>query len=223
MSLMSAIATKLGIVTTLSSQPASLAEERREVARSRIIRAARAQLAERGLSTTVDDIALAAHVSRRTVFRHFETREGLLAAALEDSLHSYQQHMKLTPPDEDADVDAWLASLLHTAHRLNARNGRAYLELAANESDLTGEIAAVTAERRHRRADQATWVATQTWRAHGGRGNPPHWVIDAFAIHLSGFTTASLSLDFGRSPDDVAMGSARVLRATVEAALAAAR
>jgi AcrR family transcriptional regulator len=47
----------------------SLLEEHRRTARERILRAARVVLAERGLAARVEDVAEAAAVSRRTVFR----------------------------------------------------------------------------------------------------------------------------------------------------------
>ena len=58
------------------------------------------------------------------------------------------------------------------------------------------------------------------WQARGGRGAPPAWLGDAVAVHLSGFTTQSLTGDFGRTPDEVARLSARVLEAALAAALA---
>jgi hypothetical protein len=39
-------------------------------------------------------------------------------------------------------------------------------------------------------------------------------------VHLSGFTTQSLTGDFGRTPDEVARVSATVLEAALTAALA---
>jgi len=47
-----------------------LADEQRDVARSRILVAAMTVLAQRGLDATVDDVAEASGVNRRTVFRH---------------------------------------------------------------------------------------------------------------------------------------------------------
>jgi AcrR family transcriptional regulator len=199
----------------------SLAEEQRDVARARIVRAARKVLADRGLATTIDDVAEAAGVSRRTVFRHFATREGLIAVALREGLRSYA-HQIPPPPDGD-DVGPWLLDVLLAAHRLNAGNGRIYWELSALEPELTGELAAAAAERRERRKRFAANVTSRMWAARGGRGKPPRWLFDTVAVHLSGFTTQSLAGDFGRKPDDVARVSARVLEAALTAALAEAQ
>ena len=51
-------------------------------------------------------------------------------------------------------------------------------------------------------------------------GRPPGWLADAVAVHLSGFTTQSLAGDRGRSPDEVAHVSARVIESVLASALA---
>lgn len=197
----------------------SLDDDRRDDSRARILRAARLVLAERGLSATVDDVAARAEVSRRTVFRHFETRERLLAEAFDAGVRSYTQQIPTEGPRSDDDADAWLMRMLLAVHRLNSGNGRVYWELAGSEQDLTGELAVVAAARRKRRKHFASWVATTMWRAGGGEGRPPIWLVDAFAVHLSAFTTAALSVDFSRSAEEVAAVSGRVLRAALAAAL----
>ncbi|HLM65118.1 MAG TPA: TetR/AcrR family transcriptional regulator [Acidimicrobiales bacterium] len=195
----------------------SLLDEQRDLARSRILKAAQRALAARGLVTTVDDVAEAAGVSRRTVFRHFASRERLFAAAIREGLRTYAEHVPGAP---DGDVGSWLVDVLVAAHRINARNGRIYWDLSALEPDLTGELAAAGAERREARRRFVVRVGRTLWQARGGTGDPPGWLSDAVAIHLSGFTTQSLAGDFGRSPDEVARVSARVLEAAVRAALA---
>ena len=197
--------------------PSSLAAEQRELARNRIVHAARRVLAERGLATTVDDVSEAAGVSRRTVFRHFSTRENLIAIAIRDGLRTYGEHL---PPARGGDLDSWLLDVLLAAHRLNAGNGRIYWELSVLEPELTGELAAAAAERRQARKRWAAGFTKVLWQARGGRGKPPAWLTDAVAVHLSAFTTQSLAVDFDRSPDDVARVSARVIDAALTAALA---
>lgn len=202
----------------MTDETSSLSDEQRDLARARIIRAARKVLAEQGLESTVDDIAAAAGVSRRTVFRHFATREGVMAAAIKEGLRSYGEH--IPKPGAGQPLASWLLDVLLAAHRLNARNGRIYWELAALEPELSGELAAVAAERRQGRIRLAANVTGHMWRASGGRGRPPVWLVDTVAVHLSGFTTRSLGGDFGRTPDEVAEVSARVLAAALDSALA---
>jgi AcrR family transcriptional regulator len=202
------------------AEEASLADEKRDLARARIVRATRRALAARGLATTVDDVAETAGVSRRTVFRHFPSRENLFAVAIGEGIRSYAEHIPPPPSDRDDDLSGWLVDLMLATHNINARNGRIYWELSALEPDLEGELAAVAAERRDARRRFASNVTTKLWRARDGRGKPPPWLTDAVAVHLSGFTTQSLAGDFDRSPDDVARVSARIIEASLIAALA---
>lgn len=196
-----------------------LAEEQRDLARARILRAAGAVLARRGLAATVDDIAEVAGVNRRTVFRHFATRDSLLAEAIREAIRRYA--VKLPIPPSGGDLRAWLLELLLVVHRLNAANGRVYWELAVLAPDgLPEELARVAAERQESRTRFAVAVTARMWRARGGRGRPPAWLTDAVAVHLSGFTTQSLTGDFGRTPEEVARVSAQVLEAALAAALA---
>lgn len=186
------------------------------MARARILRAAGAVLAARGLSATVDDVAAAAGVSRRTVFRHFATREAVLVAAIRAGIRRYAD---LLPSPGGGDLSDWLREVLVVTHRLNARNGRVFWELAgvssAELSPLFGEIAEECRTTRNRFAETVT---ARLWRARGGAGDPPPWLTDAVAVQLSGFTTRSLSADRERTPDEVAAVAARTLEAVLTAA-----
>jgi AcrR family transcriptional regulator len=204
-------------VSTPIAIASPLADEQRDVARSRILLAGMQVLAQRGLDATVDHVAEAAGVNRRTVFRHFATREGLFAAAIRERVRRYAQQLP-APPEAD-DLKAWLLDLLRVTHRLNAENGRMYLELAGLGPELGGELAAAAAECRETRRRFAMGVTTRMWSARGGKGRPPAWLVDAVAVHLSGFTTQSLTGDFGRTPEEVARVSAQVLEAALAAAL----
>ncbi|HEY2508855.1 MAG TPA: TetR/AcrR family transcriptional regulator [Streptosporangiaceae bacterium] len=204
------------------SQPAviapSLADEQRDLVRTRITRAAGLVLAARGLAATIDDVAEAAGVSRRTIFRHFATRESLFAAAIRAGIRRYAEQLPI-PPGE-GDLSRWLADVLLVTHGLNARNGRVFWELVGLQAgDLSGEFAAVAAECRDSRNRFAVNVTMRMWQARGGRGQPPAWLTDAVAVHLSGFTTQSLAGDLGRPPEEVAAVSAQVLEAALGRAL----
>ena len=54
--------------------------------RARILAAAEAVFAERGVSTSTEEVAAAAGVAVGTVFRHFPTKQDLLAAIVKDLL-----------------------------------------------------------------------------------------------------------------------------------------
>jgi AcrR family transcriptional regulator len=196
--------------------PAPLADEQRRLARARIERAALTVLGREGMASTVDDVAAEAGVSVRTVFRHYGTRDHMIAIALRSQLQHYGD--ALPRPDKGAPLDDWLPKLLVEVHRRNAEMGRAYWELAAHSGSLEGELADVAELRQTARTRLVTAVATTAWRLSGRRGRPPGWLVDVFAIHLSSFATRSLVADFGRDPDDVAEASARALLAVLEAA-----
>lgn len=186
--------------------------------RDRILHAARRVLAERGLDTTVDDVADAAGMSRRTVFRYFTTRDRLLAEAVRDGIRSYGEH--LVPDEEGGDLDGWLTDAMVTVHRLNARHGRIYWELAGLGRALEGEMAEVAEERRRGRGQLVRSFTAAVWRRAGGEGRPPAWLADVCAIQLSAFTTRALTGDFDRSPDDVGKACAKAVAAAARAAVA---
>ena len=198
----------------------SLAEEQREMAQARILRAAGSVLADRGLAATVDDVAEAAGVSRRTIFRHFATRDALFVTVIRAGIRRYAEQIPAPPPD--GDLRAWLADLLVVTHRLNARNGRVFWDLVGvQDAGLSVQLAMAAAECRDSRNRFAGTVTDLMWRARGGLGEPPGWLVDAVAVQLSGFTTQSLAGDLGRSPDQVARVCATVIEAAIAAALRA--
>jgi len=197
----------------------SLADEQREVAQARILRAAGIALAARGLAATVDDVAEAAGVSRRTIFRHFATRDTLFVTVIRAGIRRYAEQIP-APPDGD-DLRGWLAELLAVTHRLNARNGRVFWDLVGvRAADLSPDLVMVAGECRDSRNRFASHVTERMWQARGGAGQPPPWLVDSVAVQLSGFTTQSLAGDLGRSADEVAQVAAQVIEAALASALA---
>jgi AcrR family transcriptional regulator len=196
----------------------SLAEEQRELAQARILRAAGSVLATRGLAATIDDVAGAAGVSRRTIFRHFATRDALFVTVIRAGVRRYAE--QIPPPPAGSDLRGWLPELLAVTHRLNTRNGRVFWDLVGLQAaGGSGELAMAADECRDSRNRFAASVTELLWRARHARGQPPQWLVDAVAVQLSGFTTQSLAGDLGRSPDEVAIVSARVIEAALTAAL----
>jgi AcrR family transcriptional regulator len=196
----------------------SLIDEQREVAQARILRAAGLALSARGLAATIDHVAEAAGVSRRTIFRHFATRDALFVAVIRAGVRRYGEQIPAPPADDD--LRGWLVELLEVTHRLNASNGRVFWDLVGvRAEDLSADLALVAQECRDSRNRFATTVTELLWRARGGPGQPPQWLVDAVAVHLSGFTTQSLAGDAGRSPDEVAHVSAQVIEAVLASAL----
>jgi AcrR family transcriptional regulator len=208
-------------MTQRSLVASSLAGEQREVARQRILRAAGAALAARGLTATVDDVAEAAGVSRRTIFRYFATRDALFVAVIRAGVRRYAEQLPAAPEPGRGDLGAWLAELLAVTHRLNARNGRIFWDLTGvRAEDLSPDLATAAAECRDSRNRFASAVTEYLWHARGGPGAPPPWLTDAVAVQLSGFTTQSLAGDLDRTPEQVAAVAAQVIEAALAAALA---
>ena len=81
--------------------------------RERILAAAVRHFAEYGIGTSLEEIAKAAEVGPATLYRHFPSREALLAAALREkqvalSGHAIEAH---GIADADAALRAWLDAL----------------------------------------------------------------------------------------------------------------
>lgn len=192
-------------------------DDPRAAVRERIVRGARAELAARGLAVRVEDVAAAAGVSRRTVFRYFETRESLLATALEDSMRSYGDHVPR--PEPDVELEAWLRIALVAVHRMNAQHGRVYFELASG-AETHGQLGDIARARRAARAELVRRFTDTAWRLAGGAADPPRWLHDAVAVSLSAFATEALGPDFGRSPQEVGESLAPALAHAVRGAVA---
>ena len=192
-------------------------DDPRAAVRARIVRGARVELAERGLAVRVEDVAAAAGVSRRTVFRYFETRESLLAAALQDSMRSYGDHVPR--PEADVDLEQWLRAALVAVHRMNAQHGRVYFELASG-ADFDGQLGDIARARRVARSELVQRFTDTAWDLAGGADDPPGWLRDAVAVSLSAFATEALGPDFGRSPEEVGESMAVSLTHAVRGAVA---
>src|SRR3954452_12585626 len=81
------------------------------VVRLRVLRSTRPLLAERGLSVSMDEIAAAAGVSRRSLFRHFDSRDELVAAAL-DSVIDVYEHGLGDALSGERPLDDWLTDMV---------------------------------------------------------------------------------------------------------------
>jgi len=186
-----------------------LGEETRAVVRARIIDGATVALAERGFSATVDDIAAAAGVSRRTVFRHFPTHDAVTEAAVAEMLERYENLMPELPA-LDEDLEVWLLETATAFHDLNAHVvGKAFWDLNVERPGVRSELWS------QRRSDLTAQAADHAWSLAGSEGKPPAWVVHAFAVHLSGFATHCLS---GYNVQEAGRISAQVLSAVLAAA-----
>src|SRR5438270_2054107 len=113
----------------------AFADVKRRAAGEHVLAAARTLVGSNGLDVTMDQIADAAGVSRRTLFRHFESRERLIAAAFATGIKRYGEQL---PTYDDGDWRVWLRATCDAAHRMNASYGKGYWELTSR-ADLPSE------------------------------------------------------------------------------------
>jgi AcrR family transcriptional regulator len=125
--------------------------------RQRILEAARAVFAQRGLGATMDDIAREAGVGVGTVYRRFPDKELLIVALFDDRV----DEIVALAEEAQADPDAWrglvsffersvelqstdqgLKELLLGSARGQARMGRAREEIAPRVADLVARAQA---------------------------------------------------------------------------------
>lgn len=85
--------------------------------RSALIRATQEVLAEQGSEATIEDIAAQAQISVSTIYKHFENREDLCAAALEAAMHDWEQ-WALTVSGQSSDPLAQLIIPMRLMMRL---------------------------------------------------------------------------------------------------------
>ena len=195
----------------------TLGAEMRAVASTRIVRGAMEALAQQGLDATVDDVAIAAGVGRRTVFRHFPTQAELFVAAIEEVNRIYDASLP-PPADPDTPLDDWLVAVATAYHELNTRYvGRAFWDIHIRRPGTAPEVLAAIGDVTSRRYQYAKTVAGAAWRMAGGTGSTPEWVVDAFGLHLSAFATFALPR---HTPERAGQVCARILSAVLADALA---
>src|SRR5258705_10395069 len=151
-----------------------------------LIAAARRGMIERGLDVTVEDIAVVAGVCRRTVFRHFATREELLQAALAEA---FAEYVRALPEYSGDDWLAWITELALVSHQTFAGAGRLLWDLRTRR--LPPGLAVTPA--RLRQVFHAT--ADTLWRAAGGDGAAPPELRQVVAAHLSPTFTQAVLID----------------------------
>lgn len=184
-------ATEPGVAPTLT-----LAEEQRLTTVNRIVRAAGRLVSAQGLDVTVEDIAEAAGVSRRTVFRHFPTRENLLAAAVQAWVEDFGESL---PRYRCGEGRVWVGELLVAIHRMNATCGPGFWEFVTRR-DLGPELAAAQRRREDAREVGMGRLAQGAWRALGRQGDVPPEAATVFVAHCSPHFTAAVIDEGGGDP-----------------------
>jgi AcrR family transcriptional regulator len=191
-----------------------LVDAKRQAAIDHILAAARRLVLRSGLDVTMDELAEASGVSRRTLFRHFATRDKLLAAAFIVGITDYRSRL----PRYTGDLPGWLRETCETAHRMNATIGPGFFELSSR-SDLPADLAAAEQRRRDELRGAMQDVTTTLWQSAGGTGAPPNALTATVAAHLSPYFTAALTVDAEQSWSAAAELAHNAIRSALAAAL----
>lgn len=186
--------------------------------RERVLEAAETVLAQVGVTATMDEIAEAAGIGRRTLFRYFPSREELIAAAIERGYARLDEEVFDEAHLDARDADELIRRVLTTTHRVAAQMGKAHWQVAADREVLNGLGAAAAARQRARRGYVQRFT-DRLWRLAGGRGRPPQWLADTFGLLESLFTYQALRLDFGRSEAEIVDLACRLMTQALDAAL----
>ena len=182
-----------------------LRERKKIQTRLDLARAAMRLFEEKGYAaTTVEDIAAAANVSRRTFFRYFASKEEVFIVDPQGKLDALHVALAEGPPDEPTIAALRRGILALTSTYFEPELIRAEARVAAREpavaaaglayqvmweDALAAEVAAdlgvdVARDPRPRIVAHATVAilraGVSTWFAEGGRGDPATAVADTF-------------------------------------------
>jgi AcrR family transcriptional regulator len=190
----------------------SLADEQRNLTRSRIRRAAMEVVARRGFNATVDEIAQVSGVSPRTIFRHYASHDQLILATVKDMFEACSRRPVQGLPRPTDDLDGWLEGLAVTIHTRNAEIlGEACWDIHGPVGHLSGALSELVPLRHEFRLGWMSYLVNLAWRTAGNTGEPPEALALAFALQLSPFTTQALMADFDQTPAQIGTLTANIL------------
>lgn len=126
------------------TEPANNRLERRKArTRAALIGAARAFIAEGNLTAPILEITQAADVGMGSFYNHFDSREHLFQAAVEEALHDYGEALDRISDDLD-DPAAKFAQNFRLTGRLHRRNPQLSKILLHDRPSLAGPLKGVT-------------------------------------------------------------------------------
>jgi AcrR family transcriptional regulator len=170
-------------------------------------------VAERGFDATVDEIARESGVSPRTIFRHYTTQSSLIVATVKDMFVACGRRPIDGLPAVDDDLDGWLDVLAVTIHTRNAEIiGEAFWDIHAPTLEESEALAELARLRREWRRGGVRRLAAMAWTAAGGPGEPPDGLVAAFALNFSVFATQALMIDFDRTPQEIGVLTAGIVK-----------
>ncbi len=180
--------------------------------KSAVLDAAESLLAAEGVDVTMDQLAAAAGVGRRTLFRYFDSRDELIAAAVERQydriVSTIFEHIEARDPEQ------LIRAVLERSHQVAATMGRAHWQIAA-DPESHGNVGAAVQARRVARRRYIDEFAERLWALAGHQGPPPTLLADTFGLLESLFTYEALRRDFDHSADQILETTSRVMIATL--------
>ncbi len=190
-----------------------LVRQRREEA----LDAVQPLLATEGVDVTMDQLADAAGIGRRTLFRYFPSREELLAAAIR---RSYDQLMAEVFELGELDLapEQMIRLVLERTHLVAERMGRAHWQVAA-DPESHGELGDAVMARQQARVRYVARFVGEVWERSGRRDAPPRWLVDTFALVESLFAYQGLQRDLGRTTDEIVDTTSQLMVAALREAV----
>lgn len=186
--------------------------------RDGVLDAVQPLLASEGVDVTMDQLAEAAGIGRRTLFRYFPSREDLLAAAVRRSYDRLLAEV-FAAAEPDLGPEDTIRSVLERTHEVAERMGRAHWQVAA-DPESHGELGEAVAARQQARARYVTRFTHDLWARAGRLDDPPRWLVDTFALVESLFAYQALQRDLGRTSEQIVETTTTVMIAALHEALA---
>ena len=185
--------------------------------RDAVLDAVQPLLAADGVDVTMEQLAAAAGIGRRTLFRYFPSREALIAAAVRRSYDRLLAEVFEAPPTGLGPEDT-IRSVLQRTHEVAERMGRAHWQVAA-DPESHGELGDAVAARQQARARYVQRFTELLWERAGEDGGPPRWLVDAFGLVESLFAFQALQRDLGRSSDEIVETTTTMMIAALHEAI----
>lgn len=174
--------------------------------RAAVLDAVQPLLAEQGVDVTMEQLADAADIGRRTLFRYFPSKEALVAAAVRHSYDQLLAEVFASPggsgPEDELGPEEMIRSVLERTHAVAERMGRAHWQVAA-DPESHGQLGDAVAARHQARADYVERFTDLLWERAGCSGPPPRWLVDSFGLVESLFAFQALRRDLGRSSEEI--------------------
>ena len=185
--------------------------------RQRVLADVQPLLAEQGVDATMDDLAAAAGIGRRTLFRYFDSRAHLVAAAVRRSFEELQSEV-FTAADPSLGPREMVVDTLRRTHAVAERMGRMHWQVAT-VPDSHPELGEAVLVRREARAAYVERFTRELWRRCGREDDPPRVLVDAFGLLESLFTYEALRRDLGRTSEEIVETTTTLMLAALDDAL----